>query len=139
MSQYTELFSLLRKASETLKYPKLKFSLDTADKVTIYLATKGYIAIKINNIYSGKIAREDSPLILYGTVSDRESYTYNAINQFCLNPSKESKIYGQKYGHCCFCGLELNNSISVYNGYGPICAEKYGLPWEPEPAKELEL
>lgn len=49
------------------------------------------------------------------------------------NPVNYSKVTGQKYGHCCFCGLELTNASSVHHGYGPICAEKWGLPWGDRP------
>lgn len=37
--------------------------------------------------------------------------------------------YGQKTGNCCFCNAELKTTESVTVGYGPICAERYGLPW----------
>lgn len=39
---------------------------------------------------------------------------------------------GQRVGWCCFCGLPLINKISIFHGYGPICAGKYELPWEGE-------
>jgi len=35
---------------------------------------------------------------------------------------------GHKHGNCCFCCRDLTNAVSVHLGYGPICAEKYGLP-----------
>jgi hypothetical protein len=37
--------------------------------------------------------------------------------------------YAQATNHCCFCGRELTDEPSVAAGYGPVCAEKYGLPW----------
>lgn len=37
--------------------------------------------------------------------------------------------YGQKTGNCCFCGAGLVTTESVTVGYGPICADRYGLPW----------
>lgn len=37
--------------------------------------------------------------------------------------------YGQKTGNCCFCNSELVTTESVTAGYGPICAERYNLPW----------
>ena len=38
--------------------------------------------------------------------------------------------YGHATGQCGFCGRVLENGVSVRLGYGPVCAEKYGLPWE---------
>lgn len=36
---------------------------------------------------------------------------------------------GRECGCCCFCGLELTNEGSLHYGYGPICADRWGLPW----------
>ena len=43
---------------------------------------------------------------------------------------------GRRVGWCCFCGLPLTNKISLFHGYGPICAGKYELPWEGEQETE---
>lgn len=44
----------------------------------------------------------------------------------------QSRITSQ----CMFCGLELTSPISVVFGYGPICAERWGLRWEMTPEIE---
>ena len=36
---------------------------------------------------------------------------------------------GRQLGVCQFCGRELVNPESRTLGYGPVCAERYGLPW----------
>lgn len=41
-----------------------------------------------------------------------------------------AKAHGAQHGNCCFCNRDLTTDESVSNGYGPICAERYGLPWE---------
>ena len=44
----------------------------------------------------------------------------------------EAASLGWATHHCCFCGLELTDDgegRSVDVGYGPICAQKNGLPW----------
>jgi hypothetical protein len=43
---------------------------------------------------------------------------------------KAAKAHGAQHSNCCFCGRGLTTNESVANGYGPICAERYGLPWE---------
>ena len=40
-----------------------------------------------------------------------------------------AKAHGAQHGNCCFCSRDLTTDESVSNGYGPICAERYGLPW----------
>lgn len=37
--------------------------------------------------------------------------------------------YGQQTGNCCFCNRGLVTKASVTVGYGPVCAEKFNLPW----------
>ena len=45
---------------------------------------------------------------------------------------------GRQIGWCCFCGITLTNKISIFHGYGPICADYYGLPWEGEREAETK-
>jgi len=40
-----------------------------------------------------------------------------------------AKAHGAQHGQCCFCNAPLSTDESVSNGYGPICAENWGLPW----------
>lgn len=123
--KYSKLFHLFNTASATLKYPKIRFITNDGSKVQLYLASKGYIAIKVNGEYCGKLVDADS-FRMY----QYDSTFQNEIDYFCRSPVESAIVKGQAYGHCCFCGLELVNAISVHHGYGPICADKYGLPWE---------
>lgn len=52
-----------------------------------------------------------------------------ALLALAADPVEQARIYGQRFGHCCFCGLELTDRRSVQAGYGPICADKFGLSW----------
>lgn len=51
-----------------------------------------------------------------------------ALTAFEENPAKAASLEGHATGNCCFCGRHLDNAASVKAGYGPICAERYGLP-----------
>lgn len=59
---------------------------------------------------------------------------------FALNPAEYASAYGKKTGRCCFCSLELTDPRSVSAGYGPVCSEKWSLPWgqEDKPPKVLQ-
>jgi len=130
--EYAELFALFSKAATTLRYPAISFTLADTRKCRLYLATKGYIAVKIEGEYTGKIPDAGHSLILY----NQSKEIWNEIRQFCLSPISQSQIKGRKYGYCCFCGRDLDNASSVFHGYGPICADKYGLPWGDRPSTE---
>lgn len=37
------------------------------------------------------------------------------------------KLTAHRTSHCCVCGLALKNPVSVANGIGPICGERWGV------------
>lgn len=54
------------------------------------------------------------------------------LKAFAANPAKEAARHGKLTGHCCFCRKVLGegeDQRSVAVGYGPICADHFGLPW----------
>jgi hypothetical protein len=136
--------ALMRAASVQLKRPKLRYPTDKWGKIIFsYVADStskwfGTTFIDnggkehktkygfINSNGEGNLRRQSAPEIK------------TAILKIAKDPVNEARLSGQKFRNCCFCGLELINKSSVYYGYGPICAGKYGLPWggTEEDAKE---
>lgn len=51
------------------------------------------------------------------------------LRRFAANPADVAAQHGRQTGACCFCARELTDARSVAVGYGPICADHYGLPW----------
>lgn len=127
-NKYQQLFNLFHTAGKHLKYPKITFTASSGNnsRVQLYLATKGYIAIKVNGEYVGKIDSQYHSFRMYQGTTELQS----EVMAFCMEPLKSAIVKGQQYSNCCFCRLELTNKASVQMGYGPICAENYGLPWE---------
>lgn len=145
------LREIFDKASEKLKYPSITLSgiPITGDKMRIYLSTNspkyaGHIMFKCaagdldKLLYAAIDKAGKGTLFFYplrkrlelGTFTkEQNTALVTAIMDISLDPSKVAKINGIKYNHCCFCGQELTNASSVYHGYGPTCAENYGLPW----------
>lgn len=52
-----------------------------------------------------------------------------ALAVMAADPAAAAAAYGHAKGTCCFCARDLTDGRSVAVGYGPICAEHYGLPW----------
>ena len=125
-ARYIEVFELFNRAAESLRYPAINFTL-AGRRIRIYRATKGYIAIKVDGEYVGKLVSADAPILLY---SAKELLP--EIDTVLSSPISESALRGKEYGRCCFCNRELDNEGSIQHGYGPICAEKWGLPWSSE-------
>ena len=124
MCRYIEIFTLFNRAAETLRYPAINMVSKDGHKIRIYRATKGYIAIKVDGEYVGKLVSADAQIVLY---SAKELLP--EIDALMSSPISESAIQGREYGRCCFCNRELDNEGSIQHGYGPICAGKWGLPW----------
>lgn len=137
---YQNLFNLFKTATKELKYPTIRFKASTGENIQLFYAFKGYIGIKIDNQYSGKITAPGNEKYYFRMYTGNDSLIAE-IDQFCLNPLFSAKINGQRYNTCCFCGLELTNKASVQSGYGPICAAKWGLPWlyKEEPLASLDV
>lgn len=51
------------------------------------------------------------------------------LDALALNPAEVAAAYGKLTSRCCFCGKELTTDESLAVGYGPECADNYGLPW----------
>lgn len=66
-------------------------------------------------------------------------HVFKEILDLHRDPNLAEKLAatGRKVGWCCFCSLPLTNKISLFHGYGPICAGNYGLPWEGAPEEEV--
>jgi hypothetical protein len=57
-----------------------------------------------------------------------------ALAAVMADPTAEAVAAGHATGACCFCRRALTDARSVHHGYGPICAEHYGLPWDADRA-----
>jgi hypothetical protein len=55
---------------------------------------------------------------------------------FAAEPERIAAEHGRQTGACCFCSRHLEDARSTSVGYGPVCAERYGLRWGVEPAAE---
>jgi len=76
-----------------------------------------YGVIGLNGVYQGsRKFEQDQPAIR------------TALQAIAANPAGAAKLFGQKTSSCCFCGQELTDGASIAVGYGPICAEHWGLP-----------
>jgi hypothetical protein len=61
-----------------------------------------------------------------------------ALTTFNADPAAAAAHYGHGTNHCCFCRRELTDERSVSVGYGPQCADKFGLPWGAVPGPKPE-
>lgn len=121
-----------------LKYPKLWLQLDASTPLRITIAgpssrTPGYLVLTDggpfdSNRYFGRI----SPQGFYEVGRDgftRQAQLGPLLNRLSADPAGVAAEYGHLTGNCCFCSRRLSDERSTVVGYGPIYAEKFGVPW----------
>jgi len=135
------IFDIFEKAKQTLKWPKLKYPHEN-QMIEFSLAgpnarMPGTINItdgkQYPNKFYGRVIKDNEARKLRFQWNEKQQRTEDLtaiIKAIVENPVGMCSLIGQQYAHCCFCGLELTNKNSVLVGYGPICAEKWGLPWD---------
>lgn len=112
--------------------PKLHLVLDDGRPVEVYAAkdsskNPGSIYVTVSGHYYGKIDRNGG--LTLGPRGERVNEIHDRIRAVCENPTAAGRLHGHKHVWCMFCGIKLESPESKYYGYGPICADKWGLEW----------
>lgn len=53
----------------------------------------------------------------------------DVIQELSMDPMGCAKAMAAKLGACMYCGSRLSDDESKNRGYGPVCADHFGLPW----------
>lgn len=129
----SKLMRLFDTASEGLKRPQVAFQCSAGEfkvtKAANHSRNPGHLYVKdvIGN-YLGKVD-PNGGLHMASSARDSHGDVFQALEAFAENPAEQAAAYGKATGNCCFCSRQLSDARSVEVGYGPICADKWGLPW----------
>lgn len=131
---FAAIGSMFNHAGSRLKYPKVRLSVN-GQNVRLSRAganskNPGCLYITDgeefgNNKYFGKIAPDG----MFTSGRDFNPDILNLLREFEANPLSAAASYGKLTGCCSFCGKRLTEERSTSAGYGPVCAETYGLAW----------
>lgn len=133
---FVGVVNLLKQAAQHLKHPKIALTLNG---LPIFLSvsgnaskTPGFVQIVGEGSYPNRP--------WYGRVSPGGSWepsksvdnaTLTALGQLLTDlgndPAKVAAEHGKLTGKCCFCNSSLTDPKSTAVGFGPVCAEHYGL------------
>ena len=151
------IFELFKEAQKKLKYPKLRYPFKNE---ILTLSQAGPNSRNFGKIYvtDGKsfgqnklyamivmIKQEEGkdpiPVIEWRDQGHYRGDDYKelqtVISYLALTPIEVAKMTGIKFSYCCFCGTEIVTKESLAAGYGPVCAEKWGLPWGDVPKVDV--
>jgi len=139
VGSFGNVVALFNKAKESgLKFPKVRLTVG-GTKVVLSLNGKnskapGYVSISGEGTYPNRA--------YYGRVSPDGAFQpfksgltglVELLTEFSANPARVAKDHGKLTGNCCFCNKVLGlgkEKRSVLVGFGPDCAENYGLKAE---------
>lgn len=132
----SKAFDMFASASAALQFPKI--ILFGSPTLRLYVAgsksqNPGDIVILNDDSrqYLGRISKAGeffAAPAATAEVSDR-------IKAFVADPVAETARNGKEAGSCCFCRRTLSDARSLEMGYGPTCANRFGLPWGETKAK----
>jgi len=124
------------------RFARIELRLPNEDRLVLRHNGKGRVNITDGkpfgeSVYYGAIDIASGSFFPRTEATDTVRTMLSIMDQ---DPATVAAQYGLKTGRCCFCGLELTNQASLLVGYGPICAEKFGLPWgqKPEFGQEID-
>ena len=131
---FAALRRMFDKASESgLKYPKIRFAFGNIHVKMTVASGRAKVPGSINvvnlddrDMWYGRIVKGDD----FEKGRDCTDAVVEFLKKFSADPVGEAAAYGKTTGNCCFCHKELTHQSSIEWGYGPICAEKWGLPHE---------
>lgn len=121
---------LYSKQVTSLAYPKITYQLaKELPAITLYynnnhgciqakVAGKLVATIKANGQEDARWPIKTSYLAMLETIEK--------------DPVAAATLSGKLTSCCSFCGRALTDERSVVLGYGPVCAEHWGLPWDAE-------
>ena len=126
------LFDMMATAQAALKRPSIRLQATDGSVwavrpagATSANAGQLYLYNGETKAYAGKISPQGE-LRCSREVANPGQVT-EAVTGFCKDPQGAAKAYGFSTKTCCFCAKALSDAFSVENGYGPICAKRFGL------------
>lgn len=134
VARYGGIVALMQRAAAHLQRPRIRFSMPEGNvQLSIAGSASRYSGQVMvtdggaygSNAYYGRIDADG----VFGNVRACPQWVIDALASIDANPAQFAGAYGQRVGACCFCSRELTTAESLAVGYGPICAEHYGLPW----------
>lgn len=146
VADLTKVFEWFETANKSkLKYPQITFMLDDNKALRLKQSKGGKHPGSIvltddkpfgqNEFYGWLL--ENGEWVKSALGDERSDYISPVIEELAGDPIAYVKEYGVKTGCCCFCNAKLESDNSLALGYGPVCAKRWGLPWNTASAKAV--
>jgi hypothetical protein len=139
------ILALFDIAKQHLKFPAIVLAL--TDTVSIRINVAGERARVPGSLTVVDAARAEGGRDWYGRILRDGTFEPSALgaslmprlaeklSEFAADPARVAGEDGRLHGRCCFCRIALTDERSTAVGYGPTCADHFGLPWGARPAE----
>jgi hypothetical protein len=139
VGSFEGVIALFAKAKAHLKFPKITL-LCLGKPVTLAVAgaaSKAAGSINVmgegqypNRAFYGRVSPEGVWTPSFKTSPEMLEALTVLLTKFSAQPARVAKEHGKLTGHCCFCNKGLTDEKSLAAGFGPVCADHYGLKTE---------
>jgi hypothetical protein len=135
VGQIDGIIELFVKAKQHLKYPAIVLTAaDNGAEIRVKPApatgsNPGCIYVHYETQYAGKITPGGEWVPLKSV--NANGFIYSMLKMLAADPAGVASAQGKMTGKCCFCNSKLTDPKSTSVGYGPVCAQHYGLPHGP--------
>ncbi len=126
------ILALFATAKLKLKFPKIRLALGSSPICLSVAGARSRVPGSIHVTDGGKFGQSR----FYGSISPEGGFRPNAsapvglaafLQTFAADPEAIATRYGTLTGNCSFCNLTLTDTRSTQVGYGPVCAQNWGL------------
>ncbi len=128
-----KIFAMFENAKGKLKHPAIRLATENQH---LHLSLAGAASKNAGCVYVKQASGFDADY--YGKISPDGQFmkvrscpaTVEPLLQaFANDPEGIATKYGRLTGCCSFCGRKLTDKRSTMVGYGPTCADKFGMAW----------
>jgi hypothetical protein len=145
VGNFSGVYDLFKAAKQHQRFPKLNLQLADHLPVVLSLAGERSKAPGVVNVTDGGPYGSNK---WYGRVYpdgrwepgrdyDELGDVAKLLKDLASDPLGVAGKYGKLTGYCCFCHRALKDEQSVAAGYGPVCAEHWGLKGAYKAAKPI--
>jgi hypothetical protein len=133
------VIALFDRARRHLKYPKIVLQIDGQHVRLSVAGTASKYCGSINiddggndfcsRTWFGRVTPEGVFAPGGKTTPRMASELTRVLTQLAQAPAAVAAEHGRLTGHCCFGNRHLQDERSTAVGYGPVCADHFGVPW----------
>jgi hypothetical protein len=133
----SRIVAMLARAASRLRFPAIVLDGFRVSIAGARAAQPGSLTVTgVDPVFNSYRGRQERPW--FGRVSTAGEFQpgrnapdglADKLRRFAADPAGEAAAHGRLHGRCCFCNHPLRDERSTAVGYGPDCADNFGLPW----------